>query len=79
MPSPQGFNPVPTLCTILRFSFLVTDPKNFLQTPSVSKYTNFEGGGRDEKNTIFWSTFSKKCLKTPFGLFFFSKFSVQKI
>ena len=31
-----------SLCTILRYTFLVTDPKNFLKQPSARIYTNFE-------------------------------------
>ena len=64
----QGFKPLPThrapLCTILRYLFLVTDPKTFRKAPV---YTNFVG--ERAKNAIFWSKFSKKCLKTSSGLF----------
>ena len=42
------------LCTILRYPFLVTDPKIFLKTPSVPRYTNFPEVARGEKNAIFW-------------------------
>ena len=45
----------------------MTDPKNFLGALLAPIYTNFEGAGaRAEKKAIFWSNFSKKCLKTPF-------------
>ena len=46
------------LCTILRYPFLVTDPKKFLKAPL---YSNFEGEARAKKR-IFWSKLSKKCL-----------------
>ena len=47
----------------------------FLKAPLVPTYTNFEGRART-KNAIFWSKFSKKCLKTfVFGLFFFQNFA----
>ena len=64
------------LCTILRYPFLVTDPENFLKTPLAPIYTDFEGE-RAKKNAIFWSTFSKKCLKTPF-LTFFSEICLRR-
>ena len=48
------------------------DPKSFLKASSAPIYaTTFEGGARRKKNVIFWSQFSKTCLKTTFfGLFF---------
>ena len=58
------------LCTILRYPFLVTDPKNFLKAPLAPLFTNFEWGARAKK-TGFWSKFSKNCLKTPFLACFF--------
>ena len=36
-------------------SLWLNDPKNFQKALSASKYTNFEGGARAEKNAIFWS------------------------
>ena len=51
-----------------RYPFLVTDPKIFLKALINN---NFEGGARAEKNAIFWSKFSKKCLKMPFLAYFF--------
>ena len=42
-----------TICTILRYLFLVMDPKIFLKTPSAPTYTNFEGGARAEKKNFF--------------------------
>ena len=67
----QEFEPLPTqrapLCTTLRHPFLVTDPKNFFKALLAPIYTNFKGrGGGRRKNAIFWSKFSKKCIKTPF-------------
>ena len=55
------------LCTILRYPFLVMDPKIFLKAPM---YTYFEGGERAEKTQFFGQNFFKKCLKTPFLAFF---------
>ena len=68
----QGFDPLcrpkgSPLCTILRYPFLVMDPKIFLQPPM---YTYFEGGERAEKTQFFGQNFFKKCLKTPFLAFF---------
>ena len=73
--SPQGFDPLPTqrvpLCTVLRYPFLVADPKTFLKAP-----TSFEGGVRAEKTQFFWSKFFKQCLKTPFlACIFFQNFA----
>ena len=69
----------------------MTDPNNFLKAPPAPIYTNFEGGGGGgsarqknaaknkggarAKKKIFWSKFSKKCLKTPLFLAFFQKFT----
>ena len=52
------------LSTIMRYPYLVTVPKNFLRVPIYAK------------NAIFWSKFSKKCLKTLF-LASFSKFCLR--
>ena len=61
--SPEGFDPLPTqrvpLCTILRYPFLVTDPKNFLRTPLAPIYFNFEWGTRAKKKALFLVTFKK--------------------
>ena len=47
---PQEFEPLLTqrvpLCPILRNPFLLTDPKNCLQTPAAPKYTTFEVAAR---------------------------------
>ena len=61
------------LCTILRYPFLVTDPKVFLKAPLAPIYTNIEGGARAEKNAVFQPVYSKLCLRRrsfgPNGLF----------
>ena len=63
LPPPQGFDPLPTqrvpLCTILRYPYLLTDPKNFLKAPLAPIYTNFEGGARAEKTQFFGRHFPK--------------------
>ena len=64
---PKGMAP---LCDI---HFWLTDHKIFLKAPLAPKYTNFKGEAR-RKNAIFWSKFSKKCLKTHFWYVFFFKF-----
>ena len=65
----QAFDPQPTqmvpLCTILRYPFLGTDPKFFLQASSAPIYTNFEGEVRAKKRAFLVKIF-QKCLKTPF-------------
>ena len=43
-------------CTILRYPFLVTDPKNFPKAPT---YTNFNGGERAKKTQFFGQKFPK--------------------
>ena len=57
----QGFDPLPTqrvpLCTILRYPFLLTDPKSFLKAPLAPIYTNFERGA------LFLAFLSKVCLR----------------
>ena len=58
-------------CTILRYPFLVTDPKIFLKAPSVPIYTNFEGGLHAEKTQFFGKIFQKVPKNAYFGLFFF--------
>ena len=70
---PQGCRPDESpLCTILRYLFLVTDPKTFLKAPSAPIYTNFEGGSRAKKRNFLVKIFQKS-LKTPFWPVF-SKF-----
>ena len=68
IPSSQGFDRLPTqrvlFCTILRYPYLVMNPKNFLKAPWAAIYTNFEG--RAPKKRDFLSKLSKKCIKTPF-------------
>ena len=49
----SGFGRGSPLCTILRYSFWLTDPKNFLKAPSAPNYTNFEGGVRAKKAQFF--------------------------
>ena len=60
-PSPQGFDPLPTqrapLCTILRYSNLVTDPKNFLKVPLAPIYTYFERERAPKKRNFFVKIF----------------------
>ena len=74
-PFPQEFDPLPTqrvpLSTILRYSYLMSGPKNILKAPMAPIYTTFEGGAR-AKNAIFWSKLHNKCLKMRVfqGLFF---------
>ena len=54
-----------SFCTILRYPFLVSDPKNFLKAPLTPIYTNFEGAARFlvhifqkvSKNACFWLFF----------------------
>ena len=57
-PLPQEFDPLPTqrvpLCTILRYPYLVTDPKHFLKAPLAPIYTYFEGE-RVPKKRLIWS------------------------
>ena len=43
-----------SFCTILRYPFLVMDPKNFLKA-----CTKFEGGARAEKAQFFGQNFPK--------------------
>ena len=50
------------LSTILRYPFLVMDPKNFLKALPAPIYTSFEGGARAEKTQFFGQNFSKFCL-----------------
>ena len=46
-------------CTILRYPYLVTDPKIFLKSPLAPIYTNFEGGVRAKKKKILGQKFPK--------------------
>ena len=61
-----------TLCTILRYPFLVTYPKIFLSC-LWRQYILSLRGGAPKNNPIFWSTFSKKSLFWPV----FSKFCLR--
>ena len=54
------------LCIILRNTYLVMEPKNFLKVPSALINTYFEGGARPEKAQFFGQNFPKKSLKMPF-------------
>ena len=63
----------------LRNPFLADRPSNFLKAPLAPMYTNFEEGARAEKNAIFWSKLSKKCLKRLFWTFFKILPAAQKI
>ena len=47
------------LCTILRYAFLMTDPKVFLKAPWAPIYINFEGGARAEKTRLFGKNLPK--------------------
>ena len=71
----------PLYCfAILRYLFLVTDPKIFLKAPLALIYTNFEGTARAEKTRFFGQNFPKIAEKRLFGLFFFKILSAtQKI
>ena len=51
-------HPKVPLCTILRYQFLVTDPKKFVKGPLAPIYTNFEGA-RAEKTQFFGQIFPK--------------------
>ena len=65
------------LCTILRYPYLVTDPKKFLKEPLAPIYTYFEGGARKKKRHFFGQSFPKKCFKTPF-LALLAKFCLRR-
>ena len=59
-------------CTILRYPFLMTDPKIFYGRLRRQYILIFRGERAQKKTALFWQFFFKKCLKTPlFGLFFF--------
>ena len=45
--------------TILRYPYLVPDPKNFLKAPFQPMHTNFEGGACAEKAQFFGQNFPK--------------------
>ena len=67
------------LCNILKYPFLVTDPKNFLKVPWAPIYTIFEGGAQAKKKRDFSVNIFKKCLKRFFGLFFQNLPAAQKV
>ena len=63
------------------YPFWLTDPKSFLKAPSAQMFNNFEGKERAEKTQILGEERAgnlrgesapekRKCLKTPFDLFF---------
>ena len=76
---PQGFNPLPTqmvpLCIILRYPYLVMDPKIFLKAPLAPLYTNFEGGAEKVR---FFVKYFHKVPRNAFFSFFFSKFCLRR-
>ena len=76
---PQGFDPLPTqrvpLCTILKYPYLVTEPKIFLKAPLTPICTNFEGEARAEKRVFLVKIFQKLPKNAFFGLFFFQNFA----
>ena len=57
----QGLDHLPTqrvsLCTILRYPYLLTDPKIFLKAPLAPLYTNCEGEARAENTQFFGQNF----------------------
>ena len=63
-PFPSGIRPYadpkgPPFCTILRYTFWLTEPKIFLKALLAPKYTKFEGGSARRKPTaIFCSKIS---------------------
>ena len=67
---PQGFDPLPTqrvpLCTILRYPYLVTDPKKFLKAPLAQIHTIFWGGARAKKTRFLCQSFPKSAQKLLF-------------
>ena len=62
---PPPFPPLSPLCTILGYPYMDTNAKNFIRAPLAPIYTSFEGGSARQKNAIFRSQFSKKCLQLP--------------
>ena len=67
------------LCTVLRYPYLVMEPKKkyFKGALGANVYL-FWGGSARRQSAIFWSKFSKKVLKNAFvGLFFF-KFCLRR-
>ena len=72
-PKPKG----PPFDTFSEIQLWPTDPKIFLKAPLAPIYTNFEGERAPKKNTIFLSTFFKKCPKTAF-LAVFSENCLQR-
>ena len=61
---PQVFDPLPAqrpppLSTILKYPFLVADPKKFLKAPLAPIYTKFEGERALKKNAFFGEKFPK--------------------
>ena len=64
------------LCTILRYPYLVTDPKNFLKAPLAPIYTYFRGERVPKKRNFFGQNFLKSA-KNAF-LACFSKFCLRR-
>ena len=62
-----GGGGVQTSCTILRYPFLVINPKIFSKAPI---YTSFEEGARAAKTRFFGQHFPKSAKNAFFGLFF---------
>ena len=57
-------DPLPTqrvhpLCTILRYPYLVTDPRKFLKATLAPINTNFVWGARAKTTQFIWSKFSE--------------------
>ena len=59
----NSFDHLPTkrapLCTILRYPFLMTDPKIFLNAPLAPMYTNFEGESAPKTRNFLVKIFQK--------------------
>ena len=79
----EGFDPLPTqrvsLCTILRYPYLVTDLKIFLKVLSAPIYTDFERGARAKKTRFFGQNCPKKPKNAFWPVFIKNSFVTQKI
>ena len=62
-------------CTILKYPFLVTDPKNFLKASLGPMYTNFEGERDPKKHDFLVNIFQKVPKNASIGLFFLQNFA----
>ena len=67
------------LCTILRYPFLVMDPKNFLKVPLAPIYTNFEGERAPKKRKFLVKIFQKVPENAFLACFFKTLRTVQKV